>query len=169
MTLAEIDQIILGDGVEGLEQGPLEPETSATPISTLGDIFQFGPHRIVCGDATDPENVRRVIAEGEIARLVLTDEPYNVPIAGNVTKSHHREFAMASGEMTDAEFLAFNEAWIGSLLPYLCDGGVFGTFIDWRGNPTVRLSSRETRPQAVESRRLGEDERRHGQPLSIAA
>ena len=134
---AEIDQIILGDGVEGLEQGPLEPETSATPISTLGDIFQLGPHRIVCGDATDPENVRRVIAEGEIARLVLTDEPYNVPIAGNVTKSHHREFAMASGEMTDAEFLAFNEAWIGSILAYLCDGGVFGTFIDWRGNPTV--------------------------------
>ena len=39
--------------------------------------------------------------------------------------------------MTDAEFLAFNEAWIGSILAYLCDGGVFGTFIDWRGNPTV--------------------------------
>ena len=40
---------------------------------------------------------------------------------------------MASGEMTDAEFLAFNVAWIEAALPYLCDGGVFGTFIDWRG------------------------------------
>ena len=67
------------------------------------------------------------------ARLVLTDEPYNVPIAGHVTGGDHREFAMASGEMTDAEFLAFNEAWMAAVLPYLCDGGVFGTFIDWRG------------------------------------
>jgi len=41
---------------------------------------------------------------------MLTDEPYNVKIAGNVTGGPHREFAMASGEMTSAEFLAFNEA-----------------------------------------------------------
>jgi hypothetical protein len=48
------------------------------------------------------------------ARLVLTDEPCNVPIAGHVSGGAHREFAMASGEMTDAEFLAFNEAWMPS-------------------------------------------------------
>ena len=59
-------------------------------------------------------------------------------IAGNVTGGRHREFTMASGEMTDAEFLAFNGAWIASVLPYLCDGGILGTFIDWRGLPTVR-------------------------------
>jgi hypothetical protein len=46
------------------------------------------------------------------------------------------EFAMASGEMTDAESLAFNEAWMATVLPWLCDGGVFGGFIDWRGYPT---------------------------------
>jgi len=44
--------------------------------------------------------------EGDVpARLVLTDEPYNVKIARNVTGGRHREFAMASGEMSDAEFL----------------------------------------------------------------
>jgi hypothetical protein len=37
--------------------------------------------------------------------------------------------------MTDAEFLAFNSAWMAAVLPYLCDGGVCGTFIDWRGSP----------------------------------
>jgi DNA modification methylase len=58
-----------------------------------------------------------------------------------VTGGGHREFAMASGEMTDAEFLAFNEVWIGAALPYLCDGGVFGTFIDWRGHPTVHSAA----------------------------
>ena len=53
------------------------------------------------------------LTEGDpSARLVLTDEPYNVPVAGHVTGGRHREFAMASGEMTDAEFLAFNGAWM---------------------------------------------------------
>ena len=75
------------------------------------------------------------------ARLVLTDEPYNVKIAGHVTGGGHREFAMASGEMSDAEFLAFNEAWMEAALPHLCDGGVFGTFIDWRGAPTVAAAA----------------------------
>ena len=72
------------------------------------------------------------------ARLVLTDEPYNVKIAGNVTAGGHREFGMASGEMTDAEFLAFNDAWMAAVLPNLCDGGVFGTFI---GSPTVHSAA----------------------------
>ena len=58
-------------------------------------------------------------------------------IAGNVTGASHREFAMASSKMTNAEFLAFNDAWMAAVLPYLCDGGVFGTFIDWQGSPTL--------------------------------
>jgi DNA modification methylase len=44
---------------------------------------------------------------------------------------------MASGEMSAVDFLAFNTAWIEAVLPCLCDGGVLGTFIDWRGYPTV--------------------------------
>jgi DNA modification methylase len=135
-SLAEIDHVILGDAAEGLEQGPLEPD-SATAVARVGDIFQLGPHRIVCGDATDPSVLARLLEGDAPARLVLTDEPYNVRIGGNVTGGHHREFAMASGEMTRAEFLAFNEAWMAALLPHLCDGGILGTFIDWRGLPTV--------------------------------
>jgi ParB-like nuclease domain/DNA methylase len=136
-SMAEIDQIVLGDDADGLEQGPLEPEPFAAPVAKLGDMFQLGPHRVICGNATDPQTLQ-MLAEGDVsARLVLTDEPYNVRIAGHVTGGAHREFAMASGEMSDAEFLAFNMSWIESVLPWLCDGGVFGSFIDWRGYPTV--------------------------------
>ena len=138
---AEIDHVILGDAAEGLEQGPLEPD-SATAVARVGDIFQLGPHRIVCGDATHPSVVARLLEGDPSARLVLTDEPYNVKVTGNVTRGDHREFAMASGEMTDAEFLAFNGAWIAAVLPYLCDGGIFGTFIDWRGLPAVHSAVR---------------------------
>jgi DNA modification methylase len=137
---AEIDHVILGDASESLEQGPLEPE-SAVAVARIGDVFQLGPHRIACGDATDPETVRRLMQGDTPARFVLTDEPYNVKIAGNVTGGRHREFAMASGEMTNAEFLAFNGAWVASVLPYLCEGGILGTFIDWRGLPTVHSAA----------------------------
>ena len=137
---AEIDQVILGDGADGLEEGPLEPN-AATAVARVGDIFQLGPHRIVCGDATDPSVLARLLKDDACAHLVLTDEPYNVKVAGNVTRGDHREFAMASGETTDAEFLAFNGAWIATVLPYLCDGGILGTFIDWRGLPTVHSSA----------------------------
>ena len=138
---AEIDHVILGDAAEALEQGPLEPDP-ATAVARIGDMFQLGPHRVVCGDATDPAVLTRLLeAEDAPARLVLTDEPYNVKIAGHVTGGGHREFAMASGEMTDAEFFAFNEAWMAAVLPHLCDGGILGTFIDWRGSPTVHSAA----------------------------
>ena len=78
-SLDEIDQIVLGDGADGLENGPLEPDPSAIHIARVGDIFQLGPHRIACADATDPQVLHRLMGEGEVARLVLTDEPYNVP------------------------------------------------------------------------------------------
>jgi DNA modification methylase len=140
-SLNEIDQIVLGDDADGVEKGPLEPDPLGTPVSRLRDVFQLGPHRIACGDATDPDTLSRVMGEGEVARLVLTDEPYNVPIAGNVTKGRHREFTMASGEMSENEFLAFNEAWMKAILPHLQEGGVLATFIDWRGYATVSAAA----------------------------
>jgi len=96
---------------------------------------------MICGDATDPIVLRRLMEGDPPARLVLTDEPYNVKIAGHVTGGAHREFAMASGEMSDEEFLGFNVAWIEAAIRHLCDGGVFGTFIDWRGAPTVAAAA----------------------------
>jgi DNA modification methylase len=138
-TLDEIDQLLLGEAGDAIERGPLAPEPDA--VARPRDVFALGPHRIVCGSATDPETIQRLMQDDGPARLILTDEPYNVKISGHVTGGQHREFAMASGEMSDAEFLAFNEAWMAAVLPCLCDGGIFGTFIDWRGLSTVNLAA----------------------------
>ena len=119
-------------------------------------VFEGG-HRLICGDATDPA-VYAALMQGVEARFVLTDEPYNVPIAGHVTKGDHREFEMASGEMSDEEFLAFNKAWIGAAVGNLCDGGLIGTFIDWRGYPKVDAAALATRPDADQSDRLDQDQ-----------
>jgi ParB/Sulfiredoxin domain/DNA methylase len=136
-SLDEIDHIVLADADDAVEQGPLAPEADSIAVARIGDVFALGLHRLVCGSATAPETVRQLMQGDPPARLVLTDEPYNVKISGHVTGGQHREFAMASGEMTDAEFLAFNGVWMAAVLPCLCDGGIFGTFIDWRGLATV--------------------------------
>jgi DNA modification methylase len=140
-TLDEIDQIIINSEAEAVEQGPLEPHENAVAIARAGDTFELGPHRVACGDATDPAVLRLLMGGDCAARLILTDEPYNVPVVGHVTGGPHREFAMASGEMTVEQYLAFNLTWIEAAAGYLCDGGVFGTFIDWRGQPTVHAAA----------------------------
>ena len=138
----ELDQIALDEEPAATEEGPLEPEPNGDPVSRPGDIFHLGPHRVACGDARDPDLLARLMA-GDTARLVLTDVPYNVPIRGHVTGSNHREFAMASGEMSRAEFFAFNTDWIAAAERHLVDGGVLATFIDWRGYPTIHRAAEE--------------------------
>jgi DNA modification methylase len=136
----EIDQIILSEEPSGVEIGPLALPPQALPTARLGDVFILGEHRIVCGDATNANTLARLMAQDE-ARLILTDEPYNVSVAGHVTSGSHREFIMGSGEMTEDEFRAFNAAWIGASLSHLCDGGLFGSFIDWRGHPALTTAA----------------------------
>ena len=130
-SMLEVDQIIAGEEPAAVEAGPLAPELDARPVAQFGDMFAMGKHRILCGDSTNPVGLELLMSDGE-ARLILTDQPYNVPIAGHVTSEVHREFLMGSGEMTDAEFQAFNAAWIGASLRYLRDGALLGAFIDWR-------------------------------------
>lgn len=135
----EIDQILLGEDSRGFETGPLAPAAEAVSIARLGDIIKLGANVIICGDATDPIVISKLMSQGgsQLAQLILTDEPFNLPIAGHVSSQGHKEFTMASGEMSTDQFLAFNEAWIGAVFPHLHEGGILGTFIDWRSHPIV--------------------------------
>jgi hypothetical protein len=101
-------------------RAPLEPVLGRPAASRVGDVFQLGPHRLICGDSGDSEVVA-CLMQSDTARMIFTDEPFNVAIGGHVTGGEHREFVMASGEMTDAQFLEFNRRWIGR-----------GAFIDRR-------------------------------------
>lgn len=73
--------------------------------------------------------------ENEKADLVFTDPPYNVPIAGHVCGKgsiKHREFAMASGEMSSDEFTGFLETAFRYLVRFSCDGSIHYICMDWR-------------------------------------
>jgi DNA modification methylase len=148
-TVAEYDQIIIDDNVDPAEEGPLAPLPNAVPVSRQGDVLVFGGrHKVICGDATDPAVYRSLMGK-ELARLIFTDEPYNVPIAGHVSKGDHHEFVMASGEMSDEQFRTFNASWISASIEHLCDGGLAGTFIDWRGFPDVHAAAIGQRLSAI--------------------
>ena len=72
---------------------------------------------------------------GEMAEMVFTDPPYNVPIDGHVGGSgaiKHREFAMASGEMSTPEFIAFLRNAFENLADHSIDGSIHFICMDWR-------------------------------------
>ena len=110
-------------------------EPAAGPAVTQpGDVWQIGDHRLVCGDSTKSETYRALLGSGK-AQMIFSDPPYNVPISGHVGglgKIQHREFAMASGEMSDAEFTAFLNSVFEQLAAYSVDGAIHFQCIDWR-------------------------------------
>jgi DNA modification methylase len=110
------------------------PEPGDHAVCQTGDIWELGRHRLLCGDARGEADFLRLM-DGDIARLVFTDPPYNVPIDGHVCgsgKIRHREFAMATGEMTAVEFTAFLSLTIGNMCSVLRSGAILYVCMDWR-------------------------------------
>jgi DNA modification methylase len=136
---AEIDVILEDDLASDDEDGSSDAadeqvEPPVNPVSRPGDLWQLGPHRLLCGSSLDAANWARLLG-GETAAMAFTDPPYNVPVSGHVCglgKVSHDEFAMASGEMSKAEFAAFLADFIGKMLPHLKDGAVLDVCMDWR-------------------------------------
>jgi DNA modification methylase len=110
------------------------PPLGPVAICRPGEIWELGRHRLICGDARDPSAYAALMA-GERADLVFTDPPYNVPIDGHVSgkgKVRHREFAMASGEMSKAAFTAFLSSSLGATAKACRDGAIAFVCMDWR-------------------------------------
>jgi hypothetical protein len=143
-SLAEVDSLIEGKSVEedGDPADDLLPE-EVPPRCKLGDIWQLGPHRLICGDALDSAVVD-LLMDGGQARMVFTDPPYNVPIVGNVSglgKVWHREFAQASGEMSKDQFTAFLRSSFQNLCKHSVDGSIHFICMDWRHMAEMSLAA----------------------------
>jgi DNA modification methylase len=131
-TTAEVD-LMFDDGAG--DPDDLQPEDIVdAPVSRLGDLWELGEHRLLCADALAASSYE-VLLKGEAAQMAISDPPYNVPIAGHVGglgKVKHKEFAMASGEMSSPQFTAFLETYFRYTHAALVDGGIAYTFMDWR-------------------------------------
>ena len=130
-----------------LDDGEDEPEDTPPPaidrdkpsISAVGDLWSIGPHRLLCADALKRESYSTLLS-GEQAQLVFIDPPYNVPVPGHVSglgKASHEDFAMASGEMSAAQFTGFLETVFERLASVSVNGAIHFICMDWRHFPEL--------------------------------
>jgi DNA modification methylase len=104
------------------------------PVSRLGDLWRLGPHRLFCGNALDSGAYEALLA-GEKASAVFTDPPYNVRVNGHVSgkgAKKHREFPMASGDMTEGEFRQFLSDSFRLMVDHSTNEATFFACMDWR-------------------------------------
>lgn len=146
-SIPEIDSLI--EGLSPEEDGDPEdevlPAVDEAPVSKIGDLWLLGPHKLICGNALEPEAFKALMGE-ERARMVFTDPPYNVPIDGHVGGSgtiKHREFLMASGEMSVEAFTAFLTKALDNLAAWSMDGSIHYVCMDWRHMSEVLAAGRE--------------------------
>jgi DNA modification methylase len=122
------------------------PPVPTTPRTKPGDIWILGDHRVGCGDGRDAEFLQRVVGDGTRVDAAFLDPPYNVRIGGNAVNiggrpvasgTQHREFAMASGEMNEAEFRSFLADTLGTAVRLSRKGAVHFICMDWRHMDSV--------------------------------
>lgn len=145
--IPEIDFLLHGDLQEdnGKEPETLDIKLPEQPVARPGDLWQLGPHRLYCGDATKPESFRALMGQDRAA-MVFIDPPYNVPIDGHVCglgAVQHEAFKMASGEMSEAEFTRFLGTVFGNLAGVSRDGAIHFVCMDWRHIGEVNAAGKE--------------------------
>jgi DNA modification methylase len=145
-STAEIDLMFDGAAnAAGSDPDDLQPaDIAVEAVSHEGDLWGLGNHHLLCGDSLNPDSYEAVMQDG-LAQMVITDPPYNVPIDGHVCgsgKVKHKEFAMASGEMSQSEFTAFLSSAFSHLHAFAQDGAIHFIFMDWRHAREIQDAAR---------------------------
>ncbi len=137
-SLAEIDFVLDEAGEADPDRHDasedLVPAVSGPAVTRMGDVWELGRHRLLCGDTRNAADLDKLMGGGR-ADLVFTDPPYNVAIDGNVCglgSVKHREFAFASGEMSAAQFTTFLTDTLSNMSRVMRDGAIAFVCMDWR-------------------------------------
>ena len=131
----ELDVLAVGDkpiADPKANNVPYIPESEI--VTRPGDVWCIGDHRIICGNSLDAATFDTLMGARQ-ADMVLQDPPYNVKISGHVCGSgavHHKEFQMASGEMSKDEFTRFLLKNFELCAQHSRPGALQYNFMDWR-------------------------------------
>lgn len=127
--------------IESLNDAPAEddpadqiPTVAGPAVSRVGDIWILGKHRVICGSAIEAATYGTLLEDNKAA-LVFTDPPYNVPVQGHISGNgaiRHREFAMASGEMSPEQFTEFLHQTCSLLGAHSTASAIHYICMDWR-------------------------------------
>lgn len=142
--VAEIDILLGNDDKAAEADAPFDDLVKPDPVSRPGDLWLLCSHKILCGSALLAEDYARLLG-GEQVQMVFTDPPYNVRVKdiSGLGKHKHAEFAMASGEMDRAEFLAFLGTALGHMASHSTDGSIHFVCMDWRHIEELVAAGRE--------------------------
>lgn len=133
-STGEIDVLLEGQTAQQAKLDATPDKKRVTETVERGDLWRLGGHRLLCGDAREAKDFA-VLMGDDRARMVFSDPPYNVPIdgfVGGLGKVKHAEFAMASGEMSPAQFTDFLATAFRNAADVSVDGAVHYQCIDWR-------------------------------------
>lgn len=103
------------DEAPDVAEGPAE--------SKLGEIYELGQHRLMCGDATSGEDVDKLMA-GQRAHMVFTDPPWNVAIGLDSNPRHRQRKGLDNDNLSPEKFSAFVDGFIKQYVKY-CAGDLY--------------------------------------------
>lgn len=132
--IPEIDLILQQVKAEQDKDDVVDIDEAAQAVSQAGDLWLLGKHRILCSNAL-AEGSFKTLMGNRRAHMIFVDPPFNVKIDQNVCGKgsiRHREFFMASGEMSEAEFVAFLTTGLRLLARYSIANSIHFIFQDWR-------------------------------------
>ena len=99
----ELDDIFQVEEEREIVEDDFDIEPPEEPKAKLGDIYQLGSHRLMCGDSTKQEDVDKLM-NGVKADMVFTDPPYNIAYSGIKDKR-----TIENDKMNDEDFVNFLE------------------------------------------------------------
>ena len=139
---AEIDLLIGDAATEPDEADDLDGVVVGGPvISRPGDLWLLGPNRLICGDALDGKTYSTLM-DGKLAQMGFLDVPYNLSISKDIF-GQHSDFVMASGEMSETEFIEFLEISLGHCATHSIDGAIHFICMDWRHIYELQTAARK--------------------------
>ena len=166
-STGEIDVILKAANDPDDEVIPPVPASPAPGLATSGFLASTGSAAATAATSTFFE---RVVGEGASIDAAFLDPPYNVRINGHANATgRHREFAMASGEMSEAEFRAFLTETLGAAARVSRDGAVHFVCMDWRHMDDVSARRPCGLWRSPEPLRLEQVQCRHGLALPLQA
>jgi DNA modification methylase len=119
--LKTIDQIFANIPFEDDFSGHEEYQKIKKPETKPGDLIELGHHRLLCGDSTKEEDLKKLM-NGKKADICFTDPPYNVNYVGRGEKN---PTGIMNDNMTEDQFIDFSVGWAKQMSENLKTGGVY--------------------------------------------